>query len=82
MVDATRQPFFTLFNLSQFNFFKNNAKLVLITFFHNSSVTMQKGESQNEYFQKTKHAKFSEKRLFSYMEKLERNYEIGTCPRL
>ena len=59
MVDATRQPFFTLFNLSQFNFFKNNAKLVLITFFHNSSVTMQKGESQNEYFQKTKHAKFS-----------------------
>ena len=59
MVDATCQPFFTLFNLSQFNFFKNNAKLVLITFFHNSSVIMQKGESQNGYFQKTKHAKFS-----------------------
>ena len=29
-----------------------------------SSVIRQKGESQNECFKKTKHVKFSEKRLF------------------
>ena len=29
-----------------------------------SSVIRQKGESQNGYFKKTKHAKFSEKRTF------------------
>ena len=31
---------------------------------YNSSVIRQKGESQNECFKKTKHAKFSEKRTF------------------
>ena len=32
--------------------------------YHISSVIRQKGESQNGCFKKTKHAKFSEKRLF------------------
>ena len=31
---------------------------------HNPSVIRQKGESQNGCFEKTKHAKFSEKRTF------------------
>ena len=31
---------------------------------HISSVTRQKGESQNRYFKKTKHTKFSKKRTF------------------
>ena len=32
--------------------------------FYKTSIIRQKGESQNGYFKKTKHAKFSEKRTF------------------
>ena len=35
-----------------------------------SSVMRQKAESQNECFKKTKHAKFSEKRIFRFSENL------------
>ena len=43
---------------------KPKIQIQLIFFSANTSVIRQKGESQNECFKETKHAKFSEKQLF------------------
>ena len=48
----------------EINRIKNKHKEQVFCLPHISSVIKQKGESQNGCFKKTKHAKFSEKRIF------------------
>ena len=48
-----------------------------IYFLYGSSVTWQKGESQNGCFQETKHAKFSEKRTCPYAYQEVRNIRFS-----